>query len=63
MVTRLQVSYHSPEIDKELDKKILEFFNTLDFICVNREYHYIAYKRDLSFEKHTREIDEVTAKL
>ena len=56
-VTRLQVTYKSPEIDEELDKKILEFFNTLDFVCIDRAYHYIIYRRDLFFETHS-EIEE-----
>ena len=54
-VSRLQVTYKSPEVDEELDKKILEFFNTLDFICIDREYHFIAYKRELFFERQTEE--------
>lgn len=56
MVTRLQVTYQSPEVDLELDEKILEFFNTLDFICIDRKYHYIAYKREIFFEKQSKEI-------
>ena len=56
MVTRLQVTYRSTEVDDELDKKILEFFNTLDFICIDRVYHSIILRRDIFFEKQT-EID------
>ena len=55
MVTRLQVTYTSPEIDEELDKKILEFFNKLDFICINREYNHLTLTRGLSFERQTNE--------
>lgn len=50
-VSRLQVTYSSPEVDEELDKKILEFFNLLDFVCIDRKYHCIAYKRELFFER------------
>ena len=50
MVTRLQVTYKSPEVDKELDKKILKFFNTLDFVCIDRAYHSIIWRRDIFFE-------------
>jgi len=41
MVTRLQITYQSPEIDDELDKNFLEFLNSLDFVCINREYSWI----------------------
>jgi len=49
-VSRLQVTYRSPEVDEELDKKILEFFNTLDFVCIDRAYHSIIWRRDIFFE-------------
>ena len=49
-VSRLQVTYKSPEVDEELDKKILEFFNTLDFVCIDRAYHSIIWRRDIFFE-------------
>ena len=52
-VSRLQVTYKSPEIDEELDKKILNFFNSLDFICIDRAYHSIIFRRDIFFEKHS----------
>ena len=58
-VTRLQVIYKSPEVDVELDKKIVEFFNTLDFTCIDRVYHSIILRRDIFFEMHTKEeVDE-----
>lgn len=49
-VTRLQVTYKSPEVDEELDRKILEFFNTLDFTCIDRAYHPLIWRRDIFFE-------------
>jgi len=52
-VSRLQVTYKSPEVDEELDKKILEFFNTLDFICIDRAYMPMIFRRDIFFEKHS----------
>jgi len=54
-VSRVQVTYKSPEVDEELDKKILEFFNTLDFVCIDRKYHCIAYIREIFFERQTNE--------
>ena len=54
-VSRVDVTYKSPEIDEELDKKILDFFNKLDFICINRAYMSMLWRRQLDFEKHTRE--------
>ena len=57
-VTRLQVTYRSPEVDDKLDKKILQFFNKLDFVCVNREYNHLIWERRLDFEKHTNEVIE-----
>lgn len=54
-VTRLQVTYRSQYIDKDLDIKILEFFNKLDFVCINRDYNHLTWKRQLDFERHTRE--------
>jgi len=56
-VSRLQVTYKSPEVDEELDGKILEFFNTLDFVCIDRAYHSIIWRRDIFFETHS-EIEE-----
>ena len=58
MVTRLQVTYRSPEVDDELDKKILEFFNTLDFVCIDRTYFDLILRREIFFEKHSREIKD-----
>ena len=55
-VTRVQVTYKSQEIDEELYKKILGFFNNLDFICIDRAYHSIIFRRDIFFEKQS-EID------
>lgn len=55
MVTRLQVTYRSPEVDVELDKKILEFFNSLDFVCTDRLYHSILFQRDIFFERQGEE--------
>ena len=52
-VSRLQVTYKSPEIDEELDKKILDFFNSLDFICIDRAYMSMDFRRDIFFEKHS----------
>ena len=52
MVTRLQVTYKSPEIDDELDKKILNFFNKLDFVCIDRAYIPMIFRRELHFETH-----------
>ena len=49
-VTRLQVVYKSPEVDVELDKKIIEFFNKLDFTCIDRVYHSIIFRREIFFE-------------
>lgn len=57
MVTRLQVTYKNPETDSELDKKILEFLNTLDFICIGRAYHPVLFTRDLFFERQSKEIE------
>ena len=58
-VTRLEVTYRSPEVDKEFDKKILELFNTLDFVCIERSYSLRIYSRLLMFERHTKEeVDE-----
>lgn len=56
MVTRLQVTYKSPEVDEELDKKILDFLNKLDFICIDRQYAPMIWRRDIFFEKQS-EID------
>jgi len=58
MVTRLKVSYNNLEVDNELDRKILEFFNTLDFICIHREYDHMTLKRWLIFEKQSKEIED-----
>ena len=59
-VTRLQVTYQSPEIDKDLDIKILESFNKLDFVCINRDYNHLTWRRKLDFEKHSKEkVDEL----
>jgi len=52
MVTRAQVTYRSPDIDKELDKKIIEFFNALDLTCIDRVFHSIIERRDIFFESH-----------
>ena len=57
MVTRLSVVYKNPEVDEELDKKILEFFNKLDFVCINRGYSHLTFERQLDFEKQTKEIE------
>ena len=57
LVTRLQVAYKSQDIDRELDEKILQFFNTLDFICTNRTYNSLSFDRYLHFERHTKEVD------
>jgi len=63
-VSRLQVTYRSPEVDEELDKKILEFFNTLDFTCIDRAYSCMTYTRDIFFEKQTKErVDDSTRTL
>ena len=56
MVTRLSVTYKSPEIDRDLDIKISEFFNTLDFICINGDYNHLTWERKLDFEKHTKDV-------
>ena len=56
MVTRLQVMYRSPAYDDQLDIKIIEFFNTLNFVCVNRDYNHLTWERKLDFEKHTKDV-------
>ena len=61
-VSRLEVTYRCPEIDEELDKKILEIFNTLDFVCIDRSYSPMLYSRLLMFERHTKEVDEKMSK-
>jgi len=57
-VSRLQVTYINSDhtMEKELDKSILEFFNKLDFICINRDYNFLDFKRTLDFEKHTKDV-------
>ena len=55
MVTRLQVTYRSQYVDEDLDKKILEFFNKLDFVCINRDYNHLTWQRELDFERHNKE--------
>ena len=54
-VSRVDVTYKSPKIDEELDKKILDFFNKLDFICIDRAYMPMLGRRQLDFERHTKE--------
>ena len=56
-VSRLQVSYNSPGIDKELDKKILNFFHSLSFVCIGRQFMSMIWRRELDFEIHG-EIEE-----
>lgn len=58
MVTRLQVVYRSPEIDEDLDKKILKFFNSLDFVCIDNKYLPLILRRELWFEKQSKEIED-----
>ena len=58
MVTRLQVTYKSSYVDDELDKKILNFFNRLDFVCIDRAYIPIEWRRQLDFERHSKEMEE-----
>lgn len=58
MVTRLQVTYKSPEIDRELDKKIVEFLGTLDFICIDKDYIPTLFRRAIFFERRTKEEEE-----
>jgi len=60
--TRLQVVYRSPEIDEDLDKKILEFLNTLDFICIGKIYNLLTFERIISFEKQNRDVEVVREK-
>ena len=55
-VSRVNITYKSPEIDEELDKKILEFFNTLDFVCIDRSYMPMIWRRQIDFEKHTKNV-------
>jgi len=63
MVTRLQVTYRGTEVDRMLDFKILEFFNRLSFICVNRLFHPMEFRRELYFEKQTKENIKEEAKI
>lgn len=58
MVTRLKVVYQSPYKDKDLDEKILEFFNKLDFVCINRDYNHLTWQNELDFEKQSKEIED-----
>ena len=67
-VSRLQVTYRSPEVDEELDKKILEFFNSIDFICIDRVYIPMIFRRDIFFETQgeieaDKKIEETMEKL
>ena len=57
-VSRLQVTYTFPKVDIDFDKDIEKFFSELGFVCIDRKYHFIAYKRELFFEKHGEEVDE-----
>jgi len=50
MVSRLQVTYKSPEIDTSLDDKILKIFNILGFTRINQVYNSITFRRDIFFE-------------
>ena len=56
MVTRLSVTYRSQYVDKDLDEKIVKFFNTIDFICINQDYNHLTWERKLDFEKHTKDV-------
>jgi len=57
MVTRLHVTYRNMDIDEDLEKKILKFFNLLSFVCVNRDHSQMTFRRVLTFEKRTKEIE------
>ena len=56
-VSRLQVTYKSPEIDVELDKKIENFFESIGFRRWASGYDLLSFERDIAFERRTEEED------
>jgi len=54
--SRLRVVYANPEVDEELDKKITEFFESLNWICIDKVHHAIIHRREIFFETQ-EEID------
>ena len=51
MVTRLQVTYKSPEIDIEFDKEITKFFESIGFRRWASGYDLLSFERDIAFER------------
>lgn len=67
-VSRINITYKCKDIDEELDKKVVEFFNSLDFVCVDKVFHSIIWRRDMFFEspkevQDTLKIKETMEKL
>jgi len=56
--TRVEIVYRSLEIDKDLDEKIIEFFNTLDYTCIYKLHDPMTTVRSLIVEKQSKEIED-----